>query len=162
MNRSHFLALTGQFTQAIDAYRRAIKLRDDVVDVHYNLGSAMMQLRRWAGAAAANRRVVELQPDMTEAHVNLGDALVRQSRFTPARKAYEQAVKLDASLGVAHHRLALIHYHFRKFDAAWAEVETCRKIGYEVDPRFVEALEQARKVAAEAEAPRQKEAAEPR
>ncbi len=111
----------------------------------------------------AYRRVVELQPDMTEAHVNLGDALVRQRRFTAARKAYERAVEVDASLGTAHHRLALIHYHFHKFDEAWAEVETCRKIGYEIDSRFVDALEQARQAAEAAKViTQEKEAAEPR
>lgn len=58
-------------------------------------GNALVELGRFAQAAAEFREAVRLDPDYAEAYNNLGIALAEQGDMAPAVEAFRQAVRLD-------------------------------------------------------------------
>ena len=54
--------------------RKAIALKPDFAEAHYNLGNTLQQLGRLDDAEANYRRAIALKPDIAEAHNNLGNS----------------------------------------------------------------------------------------
>ena len=65
----------GSLTEAIAAFREAIRLKPDLASAHYNLGNALRVQGKLDEAIAAYREAIRLKPDLAEAHYNLGLAL---------------------------------------------------------------------------------------
>lgn len=87
---------SGQYDDAVDAYRQALQSAPDDALLWNNLGSA--QRARGDGEAAedAFRRAVALAPELTAAWYNLGKMYKTQGRLELAGPALERALQLDA------------------------------------------------------------------
>ncbi|WP_306673857.1 tetratricopeptide repeat-containing sulfotransferase family protein [Tahibacter caeni] len=87
---------SGQYDDAVDAYRQALQSAPDDALLWNNLGSA--QRARGDGEAAedAFRRAVVLAPTLTAAWYNLGKMYKTQGRLELALPALERALQLDA------------------------------------------------------------------
>jgi tetratricopeptide (TPR) repeat protein len=102
---------TGDAEEAAALYRRALALRPDFAEVHYNLGNALGALDRLEDAAAAYRRATALRPDFVPAYHNLGNVLRSLGRPDEAIAAYRRALALqptaagERDLGIALHDL---------------------------------------------------------
>jgi Flp pilus assembly protein TadD/SAM-dependent methyltransferase len=85
---------TGQFSVAIDLFRRAITTgaRDHML--RFNLGTALANLGRFEDAAACFRDAISLEPNCAEAHGHLGKALRVQGRTDEGVPFLRQAVEL--------------------------------------------------------------------
>ena len=70
----------GRFDEAIAHYEAALQLRPDFADAHFNLATALAQLRRWPEAAAHYEAVLKLRPDYPRARENLATVRALQSR----------------------------------------------------------------------------------
>ena len=68
----------GHLDQAASCYRRALALKPDHAEVHYNLGAALKDQGKLDEAAASYRRAIALKPDYAYANYNLGAALKDQ------------------------------------------------------------------------------------
>jgi eukaryotic-like serine/threonine-protein kinase len=68
-------------SEAIAAYREAIRLQPENAGAHYNLGIALDSQGKVSEAIAAYRDAIRLQPDEAEAHCNLGMALRSQGDY---------------------------------------------------------------------------------
>ncbi len=79
---------------AVAAYRTALALRPDWVDLQYNLGVAqdIEGTGDLDAAADCYRRAVALAPDCGKAHFNLGGVLFKQGRLDEAVIAYGAAM----------------------------------------------------------------------
>ena len=53
--------------EAVACYRRALKLKPDYAEAHYNLGNALQDQGKLDEAVDCYRRAVELKPDYAEA-----------------------------------------------------------------------------------------------
>ncbi len=73
-------------------------------------GNALMQLGRFAEAAAAYEQAIQLNPASSRAHNNLAVALAEQGQFELASAAYQQALHLDPSYAEAHFNLGNAMY----------------------------------------------------
>jgi len=62
--------------------------------VQYNLGLALLQLKRWPEAAKSFEKALELRSDYVEAWFNLGFCLREQGQKDPARRAWLKAREL--------------------------------------------------------------------
>lgn len=54
---------TGQYDQAIDAFRAAIKLDPNYIDAYYNLGSVLEYLQQYDAALAVFKQIIVRKPD---------------------------------------------------------------------------------------------------
>ena len=95
----------GDLAGAIAEYRKAIALKPDYAEAHYNLGNALRDQGDLPGAVAAYRKAIALKPDYAEAHNNLGNALRDQGDLAGAVAAYRKAIALKPDLAEAHYNL---------------------------------------------------------
>ncbi len=110
---------SGQFEQAVSAYRRAVELAPNNAGARAKLGTALMNDGELAEAIEHLSAAVELEPDLGEAHCNLAVAYERSGRLEDALRHYRHAADLnpdDAGLhlniaglldNVGRHELAL-------------------------------------------------------
>jgi predicted O-linked N-acetylglucosamine transferase (SPINDLY family) len=83
-----------RFADALACYDRALALRPDYAQAHYNRGSALRQLKRNTDALAAFDQALALHPDHAEALFLRGDTLCELGRQQEAIASYEQAIAL--------------------------------------------------------------------
>jgi tetratricopeptide (TPR) repeat protein len=86
----------GQFEQAVDAYKNALKLTPKDPVIHNNLGAAYFGVNKNADAAVAFRKALELKPDDGDAFFNLGIALSAIDKSAEALDSFKQALALLA------------------------------------------------------------------
>jgi tetratricopeptide (TPR) repeat protein len=89
----------GQFKDAADAYRQAIKIDDDNPETQYAYGLTLGKLNRTDEEILAYKRAVALKPDHASAIEKLGIAYFKQKRYGDSAAAFEQlrTYKPDAS-----------------------------------------------------------------
>jgi tetratricopeptide (TPR) repeat protein len=103
---------------AEEAYRRAIALRPDLGDAHFNLGNLLRGQGKHLDAVAAYRRAVDASPGVVAFHINLGITLQRLRLFEEAISALRQAVALDQRSFEAHYNLAFVLAGQERIDEA--------------------------------------------
>jgi tetratricopeptide (TPR) repeat protein len=69
---------TGEFPEAAEALRSAIRIKSDYAEAYYTLGTVLKQMNKLPEAAVALREAIRLQPDFVGAHTTLA-AVLRQS-----------------------------------------------------------------------------------
>ena len=91
-NLGAVLQTRGRISEAIAAYRQAIRARPDVASVHNALGTALQASGDLDGAIAAFARATELDPSSADADYNWGNALLALGRPSDAVPHFERAV----------------------------------------------------------------------
>ena len=81
--------------KAEQAYRRALMLRPDHAETHYNLGVYFLERARFDEAIACYRKAIGLRASFFQAHNNLANALRACGRGQDALAHYAQAVQLE-------------------------------------------------------------------
>ncbi len=101
----HWLALgnchqlQAEYSQAVDAYQKALAADCNVAAIHNNLGYALQKLGKFSKAIASYKKALEIQPDCTEAYVNLGNTLHAQGKLSSDKQSYY--AQLNYKLGLA-------------------------------------------------------------
>jgi len=80
----------GGDAQALAAYRRALSLRPDFVDAHYNLGNAHAKEERLEEAVECYRAALRLAPGHAGSWMNLGNTLRSLGRIDEALDCYRR------------------------------------------------------------------------
>jgi tetratricopeptide (TPR) repeat protein len=83
------------------AYRRALALRPDHAETHYNLGLHFQESARLDEAISCYRKALSLKPALASAHNNLANALKVKGRREEALTHYAEAVRFDPGLADA-------------------------------------------------------------
>ena len=76
------------------SYRRAIKLKPDHTEAHYNLGIVLKDLGKLQESELSYRRAIKLKPDHAEAYLNLGNILRNLGKLKEAKKCAEKVMSL--------------------------------------------------------------------
>ncbi len=100
----------GRYAEAVEAYQAAIRDGDTSPQVHYNLGTALLQLGRYREAQEQLQRALEgIDPELRQrAYYNLGNRYLSAARgdrssrgqvelFDAAVEAYKRALRLQPS-----------------------------------------------------------------
>ena len=98
----------GKPDEAVACFRRALELKPDYAEAHYNLGNALKDQGKLDEAVACYRRALELKPDFAEAHNNLGIVLSDQGKPDEAIACYRRALELKPDYAGAHSNLGNI------------------------------------------------------
>jgi tetratricopeptide (TPR) repeat protein len=85
----------GEFAEAGDHFREAVRLRPTYVPGIFNLGNVALKLGRLDEARDLYERVVRLQPDLVAAHTYLGHVYFRQHEYEMAISQYQLALALN-------------------------------------------------------------------
>lgn len=87
--------------EAIAAYRRAIQLRADVSDVHFELAGLLAGDNEVVEALREYAEAIRLDPRHAVSRINLGVVLVRQNRLDEAIQQFEVALQLEPTNAAA-------------------------------------------------------------
>ena len=93
---------------AIDAYRRALRLRGDCTEAWINLGRLFAESGDAAAAQDCFRSAIELDPADATAYYNLGVIAQDAGKEGDAIALYGRALELDPQLAEAHYNLATL------------------------------------------------------
>jgi tetratricopeptide (TPR) repeat protein len=83
---------------------------------------------------------VKHDPFMVTAWINMTSVYLMLRNDVKALEAAKEAAKLEPDFPVVQNNLAVALYYNNDFQAARTHVDRAIKFGYEVDPRFLEAL----------------------
>jgi predicted O-linked N-acetylglucosamine transferase (SPINDLY family) len=102
----------------VQSYERAIELKPDHADAHYNRGNLLYGLERWDEALASFDRALAGRPDFAKAYINRGAALTSLKQFDAALASYDRAIALEPNSAEAHSNHACVLREVRRWDAA--------------------------------------------
>lgn len=98
-------AAIGEFQAALARDPTSPNARANLGQIRLDQGSALLETRRFADAAAALRTAVDLMPDSAEAHNDLGVALASMGRVNEAAAHFQRAVSLKPDFAEAQKNL---------------------------------------------------------
>ena len=95
-NLANSLQESGNFEEAVAAYKQAVELNPDFSWSHHNLGDVLLKLERWEESVTAYIKAVELNPNFSWSYHNLGDALLKLEQWEEAVAAYRSEIALNS------------------------------------------------------------------
>jgi tetratricopeptide (TPR) repeat protein len=125
------------YSEAIEAYRRALEADPEHADSHCNLGSIFYNQGRRGPARSCFERALEVEPQHVEANLNLATMLEEDEQNEAALRHYKRALVADPFYADAHVSLALLYEklglrrsardHWRRYlqldpGGSWADV----------------------------------------
>ena len=118
------LLFLGKNDEAVAQFKKAIALRPNFAEAHFNLGVALREKHDLVGAIAEYREALRLNPNDAEAHSNLGNALREEHDLDGAVAEYREALRLRPRFAEAHSNLGVALREKHDLDGAIAE---CRE-----------------------------------
>ena len=96
---------TGQQEMAVQSFKRAVEIKSDFADAHYNLGLTLQELNQLDDAVKSYSKALTIKPDYAEAYNNLGVTLKDLDQLEEAVKCYEKALIIKPDYPEAHNNL---------------------------------------------------------
>ncbi|HQG44624.1 MAG TPA: fused MFS/spermidine synthase, partial [bacterium] len=95
--------------QAVQWYRKAIRLGETGGRTFHNLGNALTMLGRFEEAIQAYRIALEQEPDRAEILYNLANALIQLNQDQEAVRLLRRAIEIDPGQADYFNNLAMLH-----------------------------------------------------
>jgi tetratricopeptide (TPR) repeat protein len=118
-NLAYALHKRGEFTEAIEHYRKSLQFNPLVADAHYYLADALTMQGSLGEAMEHYNEALKINPDFWGAHFNLAIVLERQGKVGEAIGHYRRAVDINPADVAAHNNLAVILARQGEFDEAF-------------------------------------------
>ena len=96
---------TGQQEMAVQSFKRAVEIKSDFADAHYNLGLTLQELNQLDDAVKSYLKAITIKSDYAEAYNNLGVTLKDLDQLEEAVKCYEKALIIKPDYPEAHNNL---------------------------------------------------------
>jgi len=103
---------------AVEAFQRTLKMREDDPLALYNLGLAFIGLSQFEDAGQQFARYVVVRPDDASGHCALGMTLAALEQVPEARKEFERSIALAPAQTESYFRLGLIDLDAKDLDEA--------------------------------------------
>jgi tetratricopeptide (TPR) repeat protein len=120
---------------AVECYRRALELKPDYAEAHYNLGNVLLWQGKLPEASECYRCALALDPSQAQFHYRLGDVHFRLGRWTEASECYQRVVELLPKCAEVHYKLGNVR--LRQGDLEEASASFRRTL--ELKPYLLEA-----------------------
>jgi tetratricopeptide (TPR) repeat protein len=115
-NRGTNLQRQGQIKAAIDNYQRALRLKSDYPEAHYNLADAFEEISIFDKAIEEYGRAIEADPTFYQAYNNLARLYILQ------RRDYEAAIRLlDRAMNLKPQESSVQYSLYKNY--GWANFE---------------------------------------
>ena len=111
-------AQAGRMAEGIVALRRAVELKPDFTEAHYNLGAAYRDVGNADAALAAYRCAAELVPKFADVHVDIAALLRDRRELEEAERSLRVALALKPNFPEALLELGNVHKNAGDWRAA--------------------------------------------
>ncbi len=142
-NRGNAYAAVGEHDKALADLTRAVELRPDSAAAYVNRAFACVRAGAFDRAAVDYTRAIELAPDDADLWLHRGNARSALGLHEDAARDYTRAIALRPDHAAAYHNRALAHLALRKHTEARADAEACRRLGGDLAPELLAALNAA-------------------
>ena len=99
--------------------RKAIEIKPNYINAHYNLGNILKDLGRQDDAEKSYRKAIELNPNFPEAYLNLGILLNNLGKIKEAIVFIHQAIKIKPNFAEAYLNLGIILKDHGEYEKAF-------------------------------------------
>jgi Flp pilus assembly protein TadD/dipeptidyl aminopeptidase/acylaminoacyl peptidase len=117
----------GMPEDAIDAYRKALKLDPGSAAAHYNLGTSLARSGKYAEAEGHLRAALKKSPN-SQTYTGLGIVLWQQGRADAAVVELKAAIEADPRNAAAHQELAKVLESLGRADEARREMDLAKTL----------------------------------
>lgn len=118
------------YFRAIEHYDRALALRPNFGEAHFNKSLALLAHERYAEAYFHLQETLKLNAVHAPVYYNLANLEALQGRISEAHDHYEAAIRLNPDYAEAHRDLGLLYIRQNDFENARAHLER----SLEIDP----------------------------
>jgi predicted O-linked N-acetylglucosamine transferase (SPINDLY family) len=125
----------GKLDEAVKSFKKALTIKSDYAEVHYNLGVTFQELGQLDAAVKSYEKALAIKPDYTNACNNLGVTLQELGQLDAAVKSYEKALAIKPDFADACNNLGITLKKLGQLDAAVKSYEKALAI----KPDFAEA-----------------------
>lgn len=127
----------GRHADAIGHFETAIRLRPDLADGYFSLGTALRLAGRFEDAIRQYLEAVRIQPDHAVAHNHLGGVFLELGRADEALDHYREAVRAAPHLAAAHTNLGVLLRRRGDLDEAVSHFQESLRIDPEDAPALM-------------------------
>jgi len=139
-NRANAYGMLRQYDAAIRDYTRALQIRPDLAQAYSNHGLAYAAIGDIERAMRDYDKAIELRPDYPGSYFNRAMILSDRGDFRGAVGDLTRFIALKPDFPEAYRRRAAAYYELKEWDAAWRDVQQCRRFGGEIGDDFLRAL----------------------
>ena len=122
------LGLQGEYEEAADHFRAAMRLNPYEIDPPLNLGFTLLDQGNTGSAERLFKRITGLLPSSCRAHTGLGIACMKEGRFSRAQQELRAAIKLNPDSAQAHKYMGMVYEAQGDFDAAIVQFKFLAKL----------------------------------
>ena len=109
---------TGQLQMAVKCFKKALVIKPDFADAHYNLGLSFQDLHQLDAAIKSYREALAIQTNYAKAHNNLGIIYKELGQMADAVESYEEVLIIQPDNAEALHNLGNAFNELGQFDDA--------------------------------------------
>ena len=96
-----------QFDDAIDNYKKALKIKPNYAEAYYNMGIALKMKGDLEAAIDSYKNALEIKSDYAEAYYNMGNALKKKGDLEAAIDSYKNALEIKSDYVEAYYNLGI-------------------------------------------------------
>jgi len=135
-------AKQGNFTEAILDFTKAIEINPNDAAAYNNRGNSYDKQGNLIQSMSDFTKAIEINPKYAEAYNNRGTAYIKQGNLTKAITDYTRAIEINSNdvIASAYSNRAAAYYIEKEYDNAWADVHKAEGLGYQLNPKLLEAL----------------------
>jgi tetratricopeptide (TPR) repeat protein len=126
----------GKTDEEIQAYKQAIRSRQDYTVAYERLGAAYLRLKKYNEAVEVFRQLSTLKPGDAIAPNNMGEAYLELNKLNEAMESFRQSIRLKPDYGKAYYNLGRCLLAMGNRDAALEQYTILTNI----DPDWAEKL----------------------
>lgn len=130
-----------QYDKALSDFDRTVQLQNDYPDIHYNRGVIYYNLKRYDEALADYDIAIKQNPKFAKALNNRGNVYHLIGKYKEAILDYNASVEVDPQFGKAYCDRAGTYFMMQNYKAALDDANKALQLGFNVDPKFMDAIQ---------------------
>ncbi len=133
----------GDLDKAQELNERAISVQPELsAQAYANLGLIWQQRNEMDKSIASYEKALQYEPNLATVWMNLTSVLTMKGDDDSALKSARKATELEPDSPLAQNNLAVALFFSGDFKSAKNHMEKAKELGYSVDPKFSDALDE--------------------
>ena len=108
----------GKLDETVKSFEKALTIKSDYAEVHYNLGVTLQELSQLDAAVKSYENALAIKPDYANACNNLGNVLKDLGQLDASIKSFEKAIAIKPDFAEAHNNLGVTFQKLGQQDTA--------------------------------------------